>query len=270
MPSFSAQLSPPAFFRYALWRMAGRRFELPLRLRNGTRFFLRPPNAENGDYGVAYEIFALSYYAPPGGVELGEPRLIVDLGGNVGLSVLHWLNTYPGCTVETFEPNPRHVAQMRRNLALGRQAHRVSIHQKAAAVAPGVLRLSNLGTSSSLANAGPDGFDVEAVDVLAHLRGRSIDLLKMDIEGGEYDILADPRFAELDLRCLVMEWHARHDGEADRRWCERRLADMGFVIHPLFAEAEHGMFWAVRAAPPTSRQDGTARQDRHVNHGEMA
>ena len=38
-------------------------------------------------------------------------------------------------------------------------------------------------------------------------RVRRIDLLKMDIEGGEYALLDDERFARLDVDTLVMEWH---------------------------------------------------------------
>ena len=36
---------------------------------------------------------------------------------------------------------------------------------------------------------------------------QAIDLLKIDIEGSEYGILEDPRFAALDVEYLVMEWH---------------------------------------------------------------
>jgi hypothetical protein len=192
-----------------------------LDLRHCTRLLQCPHGGENDDYGVAHEIFVLNFYSPPEGGALGQPRLVVDLGGNVGLSVLHWLNLFPGCQVETFEPNPLHVARR---------------------------RLSNLGTSSSLLNATADGFEVPVADLLAQLEGRRIDLLKLDIEGGEYEILEDERFGRLDIGCVVMEWHSRGGGDADRLFCEQRLAAMGFSIHPLFAEPSHGMFWAVRAS----------------------
>jgi hypothetical protein len=40
---------------------------------------------------------------------------------------------------------------------------------------------------------------------------KKIDLLKMNIGAGEYEILADARFDELNTSPVVMEWHARSE-----------------------------------------------------------
>jgi hypothetical protein len=49
-------------------------------------------------------------------------------------------------------------------------------------------------------------FWVDVVDIFDELSDRAIDILKIDIEGSEHPLLADPRFAKLRVRFLVMEW----------------------------------------------------------------
>ncbi len=248
MLDFARTLTLPSALCYGLWRFAKRQEEsVSLALRSGIRIELRPDGCGNGDYGVAYEVFVLDFYRPPAGIDPAAVRLVVDLGANVGFSVLHWLAAFPTCRVIAFEPHPAHVAQARRNLALNGAEGRVELHMVAAGARTRRMALSDEGTSSSLGTAG--GTEVEVVDVFPLLLGCRIDLLKIDIEGGEYEIFEDPRFAKLDIGAIVMEWHARGQGEEDRAWCERRLQALGFNIETLFATPTHGMFWALRGGP---------------------
>ena len=64
------------------------------------------------------------------------------------------------------------------------------------------------------------------------LGGMTIDLLKMDIEGGEYAILDDPRFAGLRMRWLVMECHRTAAVARPRGYCRRRLETLGYEVLP--------------------------------------
>ena len=97
---------------------------------------------------------------------------------------------------------------------------------------------------------------VPIVDIFTAINGRHVDLFKIDCEGAEYDLLMDPRFAELDASAIVLEWHAtRAHPEADReligrlrqlRWeviaqpDETREAAEGLGISRI------GMVWAYR------------------------
>lgn len=255
MLQFSRALAWSSLIKYVIWKTAGHSPEITLQLRSGIKFILRAQNNINNDYGVAYEVLILDYYRLSDPIDRDKVRCIVDLGGNVGISVLHWMNVFPACTIETFEPHPLHVAQMRRNLALSGKQHRVVVHDKAAGARRRAMRLTDDGTSSSLQDQRRDGFDVEVADVFDVLSGRRIDILKMDIEGGEYEILEDPRFDRLDIGRVVMEWHSRGHGDADRQWCEQRLTTLGYAIRPVFQAPDHGMFWAIRdtAASPRDR-----------------
>jgi hypothetical protein len=46
----------------------------------------------------------------------GPAPRILDLGGFIGLSVLFFLNRYPGCRLTCFEPNPHTFARLRENV----------------------------------------------------------------------------------------------------------------------------------------------------------
>jgi hypothetical protein len=114
------------------------------------------------------------------------------------------------------------------------------------------MQLSDKGSSSSLsenATGAIAALSIEVVDIFPSLVGKRIDLLKMDIEGGEYEILADARFDELNIGAIVMEWHARSEtslGFHDKRWCQRRLEGLGYQIQEIFTQPRNGMFWATR------------------------
>jgi FkbM family methyltransferase len=242
MFDFVRALTVPSAVTYAAWRLRQRPGPVTLMARPDLRFELRPPGSGNGDYGIAYEIFVLRFYDMPG----AEAGLVVDLGMNVGFSVLHWLGSFPKCRVIAFEPHPMHFKQARHNIGLNGWLDRVEFHQAAAGARSRSMQLSDQGSSSMLGEHGVGSITVDVIDVFPLLSGRRIDILKIDIEGGEYEIMEDPRFDDLDIRELVMEWHSRGGDAADRRWCVERLQKLGFTITDIFDAGSHGMFRAHR------------------------
>ena len=50
---------------------------------------------------------------------------------------------------------------------------------------------------------------IKLVDFFAAVGDEPIDIFKMDIEGGEYDIMNDDRFDAVARRCriIITEWH---------------------------------------------------------------
>src|SRR5689334_53899 len=246
MPSsFHRTLNLRSVLKYAWWRAARQRRPVTLSLKHGGRFQLRPSRLGgqgNNDYGVAYEVFVDRFYDD---VPLDPASVlrVVDLGGNVGLSCIFWLTKYPYCWVDVFEPHPGHVAQMKLNLDLNGWRDRVTIYEAAAGTSPGTLHLSDRGSGSSVMFSWQDdpGIEVPVVDVFEAIGSQPIDILKIDIEGGEYSLLADPRFAQLDVRYLVLEWHKLRIKPDARAWSLDQLAAHGFEVRELFTESDYGM-----------------------------
>jgi FkbM family methyltransferase len=247
MLNFTGKLTFPSMLSYAAWRFSPQFPCVDLKLRSGTRIELRRDDFGNNDLGIAHEVFSLDWYNTRGHLKPDEIKLVVDLGANIGFSILHWLDQFPHCRVIAFEPNPKLVPQVQRNLALNHVQGRVELHQAAAGASTRMMMLTDAGSSSRLTENGSlTGHSVEVLDVFEILAGKTIDLLKIDIEGGEYEILDDPRFDGLDVRAIAMEWHARTDPKADKQWCEDRLTKLGFKLDEIFAEPTYGMFWAIR------------------------
>jgi FkbM family methyltransferase len=247
--AFTRTLTPSSAARYLAWRLGGRSGDVWLRLRSkrefpGPEFQLRPRSVGNNDAGVAYEIFVHKFLRTIVRIPPERVKLIVDLGANVGMSCLYWLAAYWRAKVIAFEPHPNHVAQCRINLGRNGLLSRVTLHAAAAGVANGRAWLSDAGTSSQLSTMAGDGYEIEVVDIFALLAGRRIDILKIDIEGSEYELLEDPRFGELDVRAIIMEWHEREDRPAGYAWSCERLRELGFQLYPVFQEMDHGMMWA--------------------------
>ncbi|HUB11661.1 MAG TPA: FkbM family methyltransferase [Acetobacteraceae bacterium] len=239
--SFARLLTPDSLPRYLLWQLTGRRDTVAVRLRDGPKLLLRPRSAGNNDYGVAYEVFLHRHYDCPRPLPAQSIRRILDLGANVGFSCLWWLTRFPGAEVIALEPHPNHFAQCRVNLSTNGLLPRVELHQAAAGTETRHIMLSDAGSSSSVLAHGTAGIEAEMLDVFDLLGDQCIDLMKLDIEGGEYAILDDARFPALGVKYLVMEWHG---GPERRDHSLQRFCSLGYEPLVMFDHGSQGMVWA--------------------------
>ena len=253
--AFTRALTPKSAVRYLAWRLGARRGDVWLQLHSGPEFpgpefQLRPNSAGNNDAGVAYEIFVHKYLRVPVRIPPERVSLIVDLGANVGMSCLYWLAAYWRAKVIAFEPHPGHAAQCRANLERNGFLSRATLHAAAAGTANGHAWISDAGTSSQIGTVPDRGFEVQVVDIFSLLAGQRIDILKIDVEGSEYELLEDPRFGELDIRAIIIEWHERKDRPDGHAWCCKRLRELGFQLYPVFEQKTYGMMWAYQKRSP--------------------
>lgn len=197
------------------------------RLLQGPKVSVRP--LPSHDLQTACEIFIDRIYDCD--LKPDTVRRVVDLGGNVGYSCLFWCEKYPKASVLTFEPHPVHCGSLQWHVKKNGYARRVELVAAAAGVRDGVANLSDEDDGSSLVHGTvANSIGVRVVDVFQTLPDGPIDLLKMDIEGSEYDILEDPRFVALAARTryVMLEWHLR--GERGEAWCRDRLSSLGFRV----------------------------------------
>jgi FkbM family methyltransferase len=219
-----------------------RRGAVPYFIRHGTR-----------DVGIFSEIFVAGEYDPPPAVlelitALGRPPRIVDLGANVGLFAASCRERWPGASVTAVEPDPENLALLRRTAA---GVAEIEVLPACAADHDGVVRfVAGHFAESHVADAdsGEETIEVPCVDVFR--LAQSADLVKMDIEGSEWEILADPRLASLNARAWVMEWHEQRCPHPDPRGAARAaLRDAGFELlgehQPV---PRNGTIWALRAS----------------------
>ncbi len=181
----------------------------------------------------AVEMFALSDYDLPN-IVWATVRTVVDCGANVGAFTL-WAAQKAECRVLAVEPNPRTFAILQRNVAS--LAGRVSVLNAAVAGSRGVRTLYDMSETSATSffassTAAVGTFEVTAVtmkDVLAHFSSVPIDLLKVDVEGAEYEVCRSCQSSDLErVRVALVECHQL--GSAEMSSIAGKLAAAGMHV----------------------------------------
>jgi FkbM family methyltransferase len=208
------------------------------------------------DVAVLNEIFGgtagRNCYEPPAPVADvldALPTLrVLDVGANIGLFSMFALERWPAGTVIGLEPDPGNFELLSLTVGDNGFGGRWQIERLAAFTAPGrVPFAAGLFSDAHIAEeGGADTIDVPAVDFFEQARG--IDLVKMDIEGGEWPILTDPRLGELEAAVFVLEWHSRGCPGPDPYGAVLNLlAAAGYTrTHEVENHGESGVLWAWR------------------------
>jgi FkbM family methyltransferase len=242
-------------------RMAG------YRLRDsGLKIFIRH---QTRDVNILNEIFGGTAgrhsYEPPTVVgamlDANPAPAVLDLGANIGLFGAYVLSRWPGASIQSFEPDPTNLRLLTHVIAANELERRWSVADVAVAnraaemsFAAGLFADSHLTVDAdagvargdSAAHGGGHTITVRAVDIFA--QDHDVDLLKMDIEGGEWAILADGRLANLKADVLVLEWHTSGCPEPDARSCAiRHLRVAGYSgLQEVESGQNDGLLWAWR------------------------
>jgi len=207
-----------------------------------------------GDVVTLGEVFHEHDYEPPGEVaeRLSGARRIVDLGANIGLFGIFAAARWPLAEIVGYEPDPANAAIHERAIAANALSSRWRLTRAAAGAAAGTaafiagdVALSRLAVEGeALDSESARRIEVPVQDVLPEVAGA--DLVKMDIEGGEWAILADARFRESPPRALVLEYHPRLAPAGDpRSSVEAALELAGLRTRGIWHRADgHGMLWA--------------------------
>jgi FkbM family methyltransferase len=248
------QLGPP---RPAEYRLRG----------SGLRIFVRHQTL---DVLVINEIFGgtggqYAYDPPPALAALlaGErPLKVMDLGGNIGLFGAFALGRWPHAEIHSFEADPANARLLSRVVGANGLQSSWSVADVAVANYDGEMSfVAGLFGESHLASASDEPAEgakvsVRTVDIFK--QDHDVDLMKMDIEGGEWSILEDPRLPSLKADVIVLEWHARGCAEPDPRAAAARLlraAGYGNV-EEVEVGTYAGVLWAWRDAQPATAAAG--------------
>ena len=153
-------------------------------------------------------------------------NFIVDGGGYIGDSAAVFLSLYPQSTCLIFEPSAN-AALAQKNLAP--YGSRATLIRAMLARDQGAFDMIEAGTGSKTIPASDDRKTLKVwtmAEVLQQSPEGTIDILKLDIEGAEYEILRPPTPWLASVNCIVIELH----GEAAHRDIPVWLSDAGFTI----------------------------------------
>ncbi len=136
-------------------------------------FLIRP---KTGDVAVANKVFISNEYRIN---RSKEKTVAIDIGANIGAFSVAWLRRNPNGVIYSYEPEPQNFAQLNKNLKLNK------VDKRAVAMDSVILE-----------------------DQIERHGLKTIDFLKIDYEGSEYEILYGLKKSTVDkIRKIIVEAH---------------------------------------------------------------
>ena len=139
------------------------------------------------------------------------PR-ILDCGANVGLGVLFFLSRHPQARIQAFEPDPEVFPFLEANIRACGATQQVELRAAALYTRAGeiVFELEGAdgGRVTGETNSARRTVTVRSIR-LRDLLAEPVDFLKLDIEGAEFDVLADCADRLLSVKNIFVEMHGR-------------------------------------------------------------
>jgi FkbM family methyltransferase len=208
------------------------------------------------DPAILGEVFYQRDYAFPQGAQaalesLGRPPVVLDLGANIGLFGLWALRSFPDAEIVAFEPDPANLAVLRRCISVNERSGTWQVVPAAGSTEDGTVPFTvGEGSASRIADDASTP-TVRARDVFPYLE--RADLVKIDIEGGEWAILEDARFADLRPAAIVLEFHPYMSPGPDTRAAAVELLSrtrLEIVDGPDYGSGQ-GVLWGWRKEDQT-------------------
>ena len=191
----------------------------------------------SSDMVLIYEILLKSkykkeYYFPEG----LKPMVIFDIGGNIGITAIYLASLFPNAIIYSFEPLKENFEILKLNAS---QFKNIKVFNFGLGAENGSFKVylsddhENFGGASfysevegSLSKSFSECEVKNVNDVIDHHDINSIDLIKIDTEGAEYDILTSINHKFLKKTTWITgELHGNRDFEL-----LNYLSNMGFLI----------------------------------------
>jgi FkbM family methyltransferase len=152
--------------------------------------YLRPGTSDLDSFG---QVFVIGSYNVLKVADI-SPSIVIDAGANVGMSAVYFANQFPDAHIIAIEPDPTNLAVLRCNSQAYSQ-----IEVWHAGLASASCRLEIVNTDAakwaiqtqkaSIANSDTVP-GISMLDVSAAINKQRIGLLKLDVEGAEYEIFS--------------------------------------------------------------------------------
>lgn len=169
---------------------------------------------------IYWGIFILKEYK----VKLREtPKIILDCGSHIGLSVLYFKRCYPMVEIIAFEPNPVIFKLLNSNIKQN-NIFNISLINSALAKRSGQVKLflnkkNSWSWSNTCCKVGNQKRKQKHIKVasskLSEYINQEIDLLKLDIEGMEGDVLNEIGHKLNLIKNITLEYHRTENNKTN-------------------------------------------------------
>ncbi len=197
--------------------------------------------------GTIAVIFVRREYGP-----MQDYRTIVDIGANMGSFTVYAALTCPNAKIYCFEPEGRNFGVLMKNITVNSLDARVHAFQFAVA-ASSDSRAMAIGLSPLNSLVTKDACDKSQTvrcttiqEIFKRQKLLTIDLVKMNCEGAEYEILESCTHADFKrMPRIRLEYHNLDADKQNGKWLATYLKVQGYQIeHYTSYRGESGFIWA--------------------------
>lgn len=157
--------------------------------------------------------------------------VILDLGANVGLSVLFFKSLYPRAEITAFEADPNIYQYLKTNIHENGFTD-VKLLNQAAWFEDTVLKFNSEGADGGRIplDGDQDLIEVDAADISKWLKNK-VDFLKIDIEGAEDFVLPACRDYLSNVKLIFVEYHSKIGQPQRIHNLMEIMSEAGFRLH---------------------------------------
>ncbi|HMR82371.1 MAG TPA: FkbM family methyltransferase [Niabella sp.] len=165
-------------------------------------------------------------------LKTGSNPKIIDCGGHIGLSAIYFKYQHPGADIVVFEPDPRNFQMLQENIRAQGYENNIELRNEAVWIEHTELTFFSDASMSSRIATGNES-DIVKVKAfrLRDLLTEEVDLLKLDIEGAEYQVLKDIKDKFHLLKNIFIEYHGDFDKQNELVEILGWVADAGFKFY---------------------------------------
>jgi len=159
-----------------------------------------------GDIGIFYEVFWKKTYAEHLSLLKKEPKIIVDLGAHIGLTSIYLSLKYPNAKIYSVEASVDNFELLKVNT---NSFKNIECINAAAYFEDGFVNFSNdeLSYNQKISDTGISTKAISLETLKKNFEIPNIDLLKIDIEGGEIDLLRKQNSWLSGVENIIIEIH---------------------------------------------------------------
>ncbi|MAG26902.1 hypothetical protein CMI47_15290 [Candidatus Pacearchaeota archaeon] len=234
----------PTYFRDYL-KLIDKKYLL-YKLRNGIKYKVR---AKTTDRFIINEIWIHNSYTPKG-FEIKESDTVLDIGAHIGVFSIFASHLSKNGKVYSFEPFQENFNLLKDNINLNETKNIIPINKaisnKNSKQSLFISESENKGSGSLHQNNNSKKVTIEAISLQSFLKEykiKTIDFLKIDCEGAEYEILYNcPKNLLQKIKKISMEYHnlsKENNGSALKKFLEEN----GFAV-TLIPEKKRGTIYA--------------------------
>jgi FkbM family methyltransferase len=189
------------------------------------------------DAAILGEVFLDNCYIR--GFQLPDLPIVVDIGGYIGDFAIYAVKRLNASRVVVCEPSPRNWSLLKRNVANNRYEDRITAINKAVTTGEDVFMNvdapdRNQATISAYGPSVSGRTRVPGISLASLIESqglRHVDLLKIDCEGGEYDILLKtPSEVFKSVQKIAFESHEIDGFQAKLEAVKERLRSEGYIV----------------------------------------